>query len=207
MMNLSKNQLEVLKTIKWKIKENGYPPSVREICSLTNIRSTSTVHSHMNKLEELGYIRRDPTKPRAIEVLMNYDEDIPGLNQEIIELPVIEFIKNELKLEESVVDTFKLPSNLVIGKENFIFKVKDDRLIEIGVLKNDYVIVDRSNEVKNNKIIISMVDEEEIILARYFNNGEQIELKSENCFCDPLILKEERVNIIGKINGNFRVIK
>lgn len=206
MMNLSRNQLEVLKTIKWKIKENGYPPSVREICSLTKIRSTSTVHSHMNKLEELGYIRRDPTKPRAIEVL-NYDEDIPGLNQEIIELPVIEFIKNEMNLEESVVDTIKLPSNFVIGKENFIFKVKDDRLIEIGVLKNDYVIVDRSNEVKNNKIVIVMIDDEEIILARYFKNGEQIELKSENCVCDPLILKEERVNIIGKINGNLRVIK
>jgi repressor LexA len=207
-LDLTNRQIKILNFIKDKLSEKGYPPSVREICSAVDLKSTSTTHSHLNKLEKLGYIKRDPSKPRAIEVLENYDDEyIPGLNQEIIELPIIEFIKKDLELEESIVDTLKLPSDLVIGKENFIFKVKDDRLIEIGVLKNDYVIVDKTKEVKNNKIILTMIDEDEVILARYFDYGESIELKPENCFYDPLILNKKNINIIGRVTGNFRVIK
>lgn len=206
MLNLSENQIKILKTIKQKVDNQGYPPSVREICCITGIKSTSTVHSNMNKLEELGFIKRDPTKPRAIEILNYIEEDIPGLNQEIIELPVVEFLTMDSGIEENIIETIKLPSSLVAGKDNFICKVKDNKLIEIGVLKNDYVIVDRSNRIKNGKIVMAITNNE-TILGRYFKNEDKIKLEFENCSYDPLILKQKDFNIIGQVRGNLRVIK
>lgn len=206
MLNLSENQIKILKTIKQKVDNQGYPPSVREICCITGIKSTSTVHSNMNKLEELGFIKRDPTKPRAIEILNYIEEDIPGLNQEIIELPVVEFLTMDSGIEENIIETIKLPSSLVVGKDNFICKVKDNKLIEIGVLKNDYVIVDRSNSIKNGKIVMAITNNE-TILGRYFKNEDKIKLEFENCSYDPLILKQKDFDIIGQVRGNLRVIK
>lgn len=208
MINLSKNQNKILESIRWKIKKFGYPPSVREICAITNIRSTSTVHLHMNKLEELGYIKRDPYKPRAIEIIENesINENILGLNQEIIELPVIDIIFQP-ELKEITTEIIKLPANFITGKDNFIFKVKDDNLIEIGVLKDDLVIIDKSSEIENGKIVLAIVKENETILARYYKIENQIELRPENCFYDPLVLDLEDVKLIGQIKGNMRVIK
>ncbi|CEN23178.1 transcriptional repressor LexA [Paraclostridium sordellii] len=206
MINLSENQNKILKSIRWKIKEFGYPPSVREICALTDIRSTSTVHFHMNKLEKLGYIKRDPSKPRAIEIL-EYEKFIPGFNQEIIELPVIEFFKGKFGIEENIKEIMKLPYSMTLGKDNFVFKVSDDRLIEIGVLKNDYVIVDRRNKIDNEKLIIGIMDNNEIILGKYFKNKYNTELKFENCFYDPLIVDNNKLKIVGQITGYFGIIK
>lgn len=207
MINLSKNQNKILESIMWKIKEFGYPPSVREICALTDIRSTSTIHFHMNKLEKLGYIKKDPTKPRAIEVLKdNIESDIPGLNQEIIELPVID-ITFKPKLKEVTTETIKLPASFILGKDNFIFKVKDDNLIEIGVLKDDLVIIDKSSEIENGKIVLAIVKEKETILAIYYDLENKIELRPQNCLYAPLVLNKEDVKVIGQIKGNMRVIK
>lgn len=208
MINLSKNQNKILESIMWKIKEFGYPPSVREICALTDIRSTSTVHFHMNRLEELGYIKRDSTKPRAIEVLKNdINLCIPGLNQEIIELPVIEFLKSKIGLKENIVETIKLPANFVIGTDNFIFKLNDNNLIEVGVLKDDYIIVDRCNVAKNGSVIIGIINDNKVILGRYFKNEEDIEIKFQDESNDTLLLNKNTFKLIGKIRGNFRVIK
>lgn len=206
MINLSENQIKILKTIKQKVDNQGYPPSVREICCITGIKSTSTVHSNMNKLEKLGFIRRDPAKPRAIEILNYIEEDIPGLNQEIIELPVVEFLTIDSGIEENIIETIKLPANLVVGKDNFICKVKDNKLIEIGVLKNDYVIVDRSNSIKNGKVVMAMTNNE-TILGKYFKDEDKVKLEFGNSFYDPLILKQNEFNIIGQVRGNLRVIK
>ena len=188
MLELSKNQTKILEAIKWKINKFGYPPSVREICAAVDLRSTSTVHFHMNKLEELGYIKRNPTKPRAIEVLKN-DTDlcVPGLNQEIIELAVIEFLKNKIGLKENIVETIKLPANFVIGTDNFIFKVKDNKLIEVGVCKNDYIVIERTNNISNGKIIMIITKNNEVALGRYYKSNENIKLEFENEVYEPLI--------------------
>lgn len=208
MINLSENQNKILKSIRWKIKEFGYPPSVREICALADIKSTSTVHFHMNKLEKLGYIKRDPSKPRAIEIIENenINENILGLNQEIIELPVIDIIFKP-ELEEITIEVIKLPANLILGRDNFIFKVKDDNLIEIGVLKDDLVIIDKSSEIEDGKIVLAVVKGNKTILARYYDLENKIELRPENNFYKPLVLDLEDVKIIGEIKGNMRVIK
>lgn len=208
MLELNKNQTKILEAIKWKINKFGYPPSVREICAAVDLRSTSTVHFHMNKLEELGYIKRNPTKPRAIEVLKN-DTDlcVPGLNQEIIELPVIEFLKNKIGLKENIVETIKLPANFVIGTDNFIFKVKDNKLIEVGVCKNDYIVIERTNNISNGKIIMIITKNNEVALGRYYKSNENIKLEFENEVYEPLILEDGRFDIIGKLIGCFRIIK
>ncbi|MDU3775730.1 MAG: transcriptional repressor LexA [Clostridium perfringens] len=208
MLELSKNQTKILEAIKWKINKFGYPPSVREICAAVDLRSTSTVHFHMNKLEELGYIKRDPTKPRAIEVLKDdTDLDIPGLNQEIIELPVIEFLNNEIGLKENIVETIKLPANFVIGTDNFIFKVKDNKLIEVGVCKTDYIVIERTNNISNGKIIMIITKNNEVTLGRYYKSNENIKLEFENEVYEPLILEDGSFDIIGKPIGCFRLIK
>ncbi|WP_338658853.1 transcriptional repressor LexA [Paraclostridium sordellii] len=205
MITLSQNQTKILESIKWGVKLKGYPPSVREICGITGIKSTSTVHFHMNKLEEFGLIKRDPTKPRAIEVL-DEENSIPGFNQEIIELPVIEFLENEFCIEESIVETMKLPSSMVLGKDNFICKVLDDKLIEVGVLKDDYIIVDRTNKIDNGSLFIGEIDSK-IVLGKYLKNKDYIEIQFENCFFDPLIVHSSELKIIGQIRGYFRIIK
>ncbi|CEQ00301.1 SOS regulatory protein [[Clostridium] sordellii] len=205
MINLSHNQTKILESIKCKIKSKGYPPSVREICGITGIKSTSTVHFHMNKLEEFGLIKRDPTKPRAIEIIENENKNILGLNQEIIELPVIE-IKFKPELKEIITETIKLPANFILGRDNFVFKVKDDNLIDIGVLKDDLVIIDKTNKIENGKIVLAIVRESETILARYYKIKNKIELRPENSFYDSLVLNLEDIKLIGQIKGNMRVI-
>lgn len=205
MINLSQNQTKILESIKWEIKSKGYPPSVREICGITGIKSTSTVHFHMNKLEKLGLIKRDPTKPRAIEILEE-ENFIPGLNQEIIELPIIEFLKDELEIKENISEIIKLPSSLVLGKDNFIHRVMDNKLIEIGVFKNDYIIVDRTNRVDNGKLVIG-ISNNEVILGKFFKNKDNTVLQFANSFYDPLILESNEFKVVGQIKGYFGIIK
>ncbi|MFR9071111.1 MAG: transcriptional repressor LexA [Paraclostridium sp.] len=207
MINLSENQVKILKTIKEKVDTQGYPPSVREICCITGIKSTSTVHWNMNKLEELGFIKKDPTKPRAIEILNYIEENKDRIDKEIIKLPVIEFLNNGLGFEENIIENIKLPYELVIGKDNFIFKSKDNKMIEVGVLKNDYIIIDRNNEVANGKIVLGVIENDGITLGRYFKDKDSVRLEFENCFCDPLIIEKNKFNIIGQVRGHFRIIK
>lgn len=208
MLELSKNQAKILETIILKINKFGYPPSVREICEAVGLKSTSTVHSHLNKLEKLGYIKRNPAKPRAIEVL-NDDRvlDIPGLNQEIIELSVIEFFKDQKWIKENVVEKIKLPANFVIGKDNFLFKVKDNKLIQSGVFENDYVIVDRNDKFEKHKITIGITKNYEIILGNFSKYGEYINVDFSNSSYDPLVININEINIIGQINGVLRALK
>lgn len=207
-LDLTNRQIKILEFIKDRLDQKGYPPSLREICSAVDLKSTSTTHSHLNKLEKLGYIKRDPSKPRAIEIVENesINENILGLNQEIIELPVIDIIfKPELK--EITTEIIKLPASFITGKDNFIFKVKDDNLIEIGVLKDDLVIIDKSSEIENGKMVLAIVKGNETILATYYNLESKIELRPKNCIRNSVILNKEDVIIIGQIKGNMRVIK
>lgn len=207
MINLSENQVKILKTIKEKVDVQGYPPSVREICCVTGIKSTSTVHSNMNKLEKLGFIKRDHTKPRAIEILNYIEKGKEELDKAIVELPVIEILNNGLGFEENIIEKIKLPAEFVIGRDNFIIKSKNNKMIEIGILKNDYIIIEKNNKAGNGKVILGLMEDNEIILGRYFKNKDIIKIEFENCFCDPLIIENNKFTIIGEVKGHFGIIK
>ena len=204
--DLSKKQKMILDFIKEQQLSKGYPPSVREICSAVGLNSTSTVHSHLNKLEKLGYIRRDPTKPRAIEVL-NLDS-IDGINQEIVSIPVIGQITagEPILAEQNIEEYIPLPANLVKGNDNFILKVKGESMINAGILNKDYVIIDRTNYADNGQIVVALINGEHATVKRFFKEDNMVRLQPENEFMDPLILSEKSVKIIGIVKGVFRTL-
>ncbi|MBC6003147.1 LexA repressor [uncultured Clostridium sp.] len=209
-LDLTNKQIMILEFIKDQLTQKGYPPSVREICAAVDLRSTSTVHSHLNKLEKLGYIRRDATKPRAIEVLdSNKGEGINGLNQEVLHLPVIGQITagEPIFAEQNIEEYIPLPANLVIGKENFILKVKGESMINSGILDGDYVIVDKASTASNSQIVVALVGQDSATVKRFFREENHIRLQPENDFMEPIILDPSEVNIIGHVKGVFRVIK
>ncbi|GAA0863072.1 transcriptional repressor LexA [Paraclostridium tenue] len=209
-LDLTNKQIMILEFIKDQLTQKGYPPSVREICAAVDLRSTSTVHSHLNKLEKLGYIRRDATKPRAIEVLdSNKGEGVNGLNQEILHLPVIGQITagEPIFAEQNIEEYIPLPANLVVGKENFILKVKGESMINSGILDGDYVIVDKASTASNSQIVVALVGQDSATVKRFFREENHIRLQPENDFMEPIILDPSEVNIIGHVKGVFRVIK
>lgn len=210
-LDLSDKQILVLEFIKEQLMAKGYPPSVREICTAVNIKSTSTVHGYLNKLETLGYIRRDPTKPRAIEVLdgnLPTNGNISGLNQEIISLPLVGQITagEPILAQENIEEYIPLPSNLLKGSDNFVLKVKGDSMIDAGILNDDYIIVDKKNTASNSQIVIALINGETSTVKRFFKEGSFVRLQPENEYMEPLILDEHCVEIIGIVTGVFRTI-
>lgn len=208
-LDLSDKQVLVLEFIKEQLMAKGYPPSVREICTAVNIKSTSTVHGYLNKLEKLGYIRRDPTKPRAIEVLDgNSNPNVSGLNQEIINLPLVGQITagEPILAQENIEEYIPLPSNLIKGSDNFVLKVKGDSMINAGILNNDYIIVDKKNTASNSQIIIALINGETSTVKRFYKENNFVRLQPENDFMEPIILEANSVEIIGVVTGVFRTI-
>ena len=209
-IDLTNKQIMILEFIKDQLAQKGYPPSVREICAAVNLRSTSTVHSHLNKLEKLGYIRRDATKPRAIEVLdLKKGENANGLNQEILHLPVVGQITagEPILAEQNIEEYIPLPANLIIGKDNFILKVKGDSMINAGILDGDYVIVDKATTAYNSQIVVALIRQNNATVKRFFKEENTIKLQPENDCMDSIILDSSEVSIIGHVRGVFRVIK
>ena len=209
MNELNIKQVMILEFIKEQQLDKGYPPSVREICSAVGLKSPSTVHSHLNKLEKLGYIRRDPTKPRTIEILdnNNYD-DIPGLNQEIVPIPLVGQITagEPILAEQNIEEFFPLPINLVRGKDNFILRVKGESMINAGILDKDYIIVDSKNHASNSEIVVAMINGDFATVKRFFKEGTRVRLQPENEFMTPIIMDEKKVEIIGVVKGVFRTL-
>lgn len=205
--DLTNKQTMILEFIKEQQSEKGYPPSVREICSAVGLNSTSTVHSHLNKLEKLGYIRRDPTKPRAIEILnSNNLYDVAGMNQEIIHIPVVGQITagEPILAEQNIEEYIPLPASLVKGNDNFILKVKGESMINAGILNKDYVIVDKINYADNGQIVVALINGEHATVKRFFKENKMVRLQPENDFMDPIILDEKNIEIIGIVRGVFR---
>nr|UWF89295.1 MAG: CI repressor [Bacteriophage sp.] len=202
--NLIKRQEMILKFIKEQQLIKGYPPSVREICDSVGLKSTSTVQSHLNKLEKLGYIRRDPTKSRTIEILDSINE----INHEIISIPVIGQITagEPILAQQNIEEYIPLPSSLVKGNDNFILKVKGESMINAGILNKDYVIVDRSSYADNSQIVVALINGEHATVKRFFKEGNLVRLQPENEFMDPLILNEKNVEILGIVRGVFRTL-
>lgn len=208
-MDLTNKQAMIFEFIKEQQLAKGYPPSVREICVAVGLKSTSTVHSHLNKLEKLGYIRRDPTKPRAIEILNgNCNNDVTGMNQEIIHIPVVGQITagEPILAEQNIEEYMPLPSTLVQGKDNFILKVKGESMIGAGILDKDYVIVDRNNHASNSQIVVALINGEYATVKRFFKEDRLVRLQPENEFMDSIILDERNIEIVGIVRGVFRTL-
>ena len=205
---LTNKQLIILEFIKDQLLTKGYPPSVREICQAVGLKSTSTVHAHLNKLEKLGYIRRDPTKPRAIEIL---DSNIFGNNiteKEIINLPLVGQVTagEPILAEQNIQEYLPLPAQLIKGTDNFLLKVKGESMINAGILDRDYVVVDKSSTASNSQIVVALVNGEAATVKRFFKEGNKVRLQPENEFMNPIILDERDVEIVGIVTGVFRVL-
>ena len=207
---LSNKQLMILEFIKEQLLAKGYPPSVREICQAVGLKSTSTVHSHLNKLEKLGYIRRDPTKPRAIEILDGgnvFANNNNTVMQEMINLHLVGQVTagEPILAQQNIQEYIPLPAQLIKGTDTFLLKVKGESMINAGILDNDYVVVDKGATASNSQIVVALVNKESATVKRFFKEGNNVRLQPENDFMDPIILNERDVEIVGTVTGVFRV--
>ena len=202
-LDLNDKQILVLEFLKNHVKDKGYPPAVRDICSAVNIKSTSTVHSYLKKLEKFGYIKRDEEIPRGIEIL-NKDEEIQ--NSTTINLPLVGNVSAGMGMfaEENIEEFIPLPSNLVKGNDSFVLKVKGDSMINAGILDGDYVIVDKKNIANNNQIVVALMNNESATIKRFFREDNKIKLQPENNFMNSMYFDIDEINILGIVTGVFR---
>lgn len=199
---LENKQYEIFEYIKSQIYEKGYPPSVREICAAVGLKSTSTVHGHLARLEKKGYIRRDPTKPRAIEILKG------SINKkELIDIPVIGKVTAGIPIlaVENVEDTFTLPINFLKSNNDlFILNVSGESMIEAGIYNGDLAIIEKCDYAENGDIVIALI-ENEATIKRFFKEKDHIRLQPENSTMEPIIVEE--CTILGKLIGLYRQYK
>jgi len=205
MSKLSKRQIEIFDFIKKNVKEKGYPPSVREIAEAVGLSSSSTVHGHLAKLENKGLIRRDPTKPRAIEIL---EKDENGsLFAPSRPVPVIGKVTAGLPITavENIEDYFPLPEHIAPKEANvFMLEVVGDSMIEAGILDGDYVVVRQQNTAENGEIVVAMTEENEATVKRFYKEKNHIRLQPANSQMELIIVRN--VTILGKVIGVFRYI-
>jgi len=198
--DLNKRQQAILEFIQESIRTKGYPPSVREIGEAVGLSSSSTVHGHLNQLEEKGYIRRDPTKPRAIEIL--YGGFAP---KTMVQVPLVGRITAGAPILaiENIEETFSLPLELIGNSDVFMLTVSGESMIEAGILDGDYIIVKKQNTADNGDIVVALLDEEATV-KRFFKEKDIIRLQPENRYMEPIYAKE--VTILGKVIGLYRNI-
>ncbi|MGI6648317.1 MAG: transcriptional repressor LexA [Bacillota bacterium] len=198
MKDLSPRQQAILDFIKKQTRTKGYPPSVREIGVAVGLSSSSTVHGHLRQMEEYGYIRRDPTKPRAIEII----ED--GVSQkEVINVPIVGKVTagDPILAVENTEDVFPLPLDFVREDKVFMLKVRGDSMYEAGIYDGDYVLVRQQNSGTDGDIVVALLGEEATV-KRFFREEGYIRLQPENPTLEPIITKE--VSILGKVIGLIR---
>ncbi|MEW9093868.1 MAG: transcriptional repressor LexA [Clostridiaceae bacterium] len=192
-------QREIYDFIKDQVREKGYPPSVREICEAVGLKSTSTVHGHLKRLEKKGLLRRDPTKPRAIELVHD------NINKkEMLNIPIIGTVTagQPILAVENIEDTFALPVNFInSNKDLFMLKIQGQSMIDAGIMDEDWVIVEKSNSADNGEIIVALI-ENEATVKRFYKEDGYIRLQPENKDMQPILVKDCKV--IGKIVGLFR---
>ena len=197
---ISKKQQEILEYIKSQILERGFPPAVREICEAVGLKSTSSVHSHLETLEKNGYIRRDPTEPRAIEIL---DDDFNHVRREMVNVPIIGSVAagQPILAQENIEDYFPFPVERMPNKQTFLLKVKGESMINAGILDGDYVLVQEEKTASNGDMVVALIDDGATVKTFYKEEGV-FRLQPENDFMDPIIVKE--VSILGKVIGVMR---
>ncbi|KGA97294.1 XRE family transcriptional regulator [Alkalihalobacillus alcalophilus ATCC 27647 = CGMCC 1.3604] len=208
MTKLSKRQQEILDYIKVEVRKKGYPPSVREIGEAVGLASSSTVHGHLSRLEKKGYIRRDPTKPRAIEILNLEDNMVEAeqLERKANYIPIIGKVTAGVPITaiENVEGYLPLPEHLAANEQTYVLVIEGDSMIEAGIFNGDMVIVKQQQTANNGDIIVAMTEDEEATVKRFFKEKDYIRLQPENSTMDPILLKE--VTILGKVIGVFRTI-
>ncbi|MGI6226710.1 MAG: transcriptional repressor LexA [Peptococcales bacterium] len=202
--SLSTRQLEILNFIKSEIRTKGYPPSVREIGEAVGLSSSSTVHGHLAQLEKKGFIRRDPTKPRAIEIV-DANSDTLKISKKIINIPIVGQVAagNPILAEENIEDFFPLPWDLVRSELVFMLRVKGDSMINAGIFDGDLVLVRQQRTARNGEIVVALI-ENEATVKRFFLEKDCIRLQPENDTLEPIYSKFAQV--IGKVIGVYRQI-
>ena len=197
---ITAKQMEIPEYIKDTILRKGYPPAVREICEAVHLKSTSSVHSHLETLEENGYIRRDPTKPRAIEIL---DDTFGLVRREMVQIPLVGAVAAGMPIlaEENIEDYFPLPANFLPNAQLFMLRVKGESMIEAGIFDGDLVIVAQTPVAHNGEIVVAMV-EDSATVKRFYKEDGHYRLQPENSAMDPIIVPQ--VEILGKVAGLYR---
>ena len=199
---ISAKQKEILEYIKQEILNKGYPPAVREICEAVDLKSTSSVHSHLETLEKNGYIRRDPTKPRAIEIL---DDDFNLTRREVVNVPIVGHVAagEPILATENIENYFPIPVEYMPNEETFMLKVKGESMINAGIFNGDNVLVKKQTNAENGDIVVALVDDSATVKTFYKEDG-YYRLQPENDTMDPIIVKE--CSILGKVFGVFRFL-
>ena len=199
---ISSKQQEILDYIKENILQKGYPPSVREICEAVKLKSTSSVHSHLETLEKNGYIRRDPTKPRTIEIL----DDTFGLSRrELVNVPIVGNVAagEPILAEQNIEGYFPVPPEYLHNKTTFMLKIRGDSMINVGIYDGDLILVEEQQTASNNEIIVALV-EDGATVKRFFKENGHYRLQPENDYMDPIIV--DQVSILGRVIGLFRTL-
>ena len=201
---ITAKQKEILDFIKSELMNRGYPPSVRDICQAVNLKSTSSVHSHLETLEKNGYIRRDPTKPRAIEIM---DENFNQSRRELVNVPLVGTVAagQPILAVENVESYFPIPTEYLPNKQVFMLKVHGESMINAGILDGDEVIVAQQNTAKNGDMVVALLGGSATVKTFYKENG-YIRLQPENTLMDPIIVYGD-LTILGKVIGIMRFIK
>ncbi|MCM1027487.1 MAG: transcriptional repressor LexA [Roseburia sp.] len=200
---ITPKQQEILDYIKDEILKKGYPPTVREICETVRLKSTSSVHSHLETLEKNGYIRRDPTKPRAIEIC---DEGFQMVRTEMVSIPVVGNVAagQPILAEENIQEYFPVPADVVPRGESFILNVRGESMINAGIFDGDRVFVNACNTANNGEIVVALIDDSATVKTFYRENG-YVRLQPENDNMDPIIV--DNCQILGKVYGVLRFFR
>ena len=198
---ITAKQREILEYIKNEILNKGYPPAVREICEAVKLKSTSSVHAHLESLEKNGYIRRDPTKPRAIEIM---DENFNLTRREVVNIPVIGSVAAGAPIlaVENIEAYFPLPADMMPNQNAFLLNVKGDSMIKAGIFEGDKVLVQQQPTAENGEIVVVLVDDSATV-KRFYKEAGHIRLQPENDAYEPIIVTD--CTIMGKVFGVFRI--
>ncbi|WP_438432897.1 transcriptional repressor LexA [Gorillibacterium sp. sgz500922] len=206
MTKLSGRQQAILEFIASEVKAKGYPPSVREIGEAVGLASSSTVHGHLDRLEKKGMIRRDPTKPRAIELLGTNDDSVSQFSFSVARVPLIGKVTAGVPITatENIEDYFPLPEHYVGDHTVFMLTVQGDSMIDAGIHDGDYVIVRQQHTANNGDIVVAMTEEDEATVKTFYKEKDYFRLQPQNPTMQPILLKT--VSILGKVVGVFRDI-
>ena len=191
---------EILEYIRKQIRERGYPPSVREIGEAIGLSSSSTVHGHLARLEEKGYLHRAPDKPRAIEIT----EERELRRKRLINVPLLGRVTagSPVLAVENVEETYALPHDLLSSDEDFMLRVQGESMIGAGIYDGDLVVVKPQEAARNGEIVVVMVGDEEATVKRFFREGNHVRLQPENPVMEPIVTRD--VRILGKVVGLYR---
>jgi len=200
---ISKKQSEILEYIKSQILNKGYPPSVRDICEAVDLKSTSSVHSHLETLEKNGYIRRDPTKPRAIEII---DDNFNLVRREVVNVPIVGRVAagQPILAVENVDSYFPIPTEFMPNEQCFMLQVKGESMINAGIFDGDTILVEQCQTARNGDMVVALVDDSATVKT-FYREADHIRLQPENDYMDPIIVSD--CQIIGKVFGVFRFFR